>query len=122
MARPDARSFTRLLVSLGGILCVLAVVGPGWILRDTGTLRVTARELRQLTPHARAAMVGRQHIAADLGEAAPYLFIAFLVVGASLIVWGARRLYRQEVVEQEHATAEKDIAQQQLRQDRKSVV
>jgi hypothetical protein len=114
VGRPDSRSFTRLLVSVGGILCVLAVLGPGWVLRDTGTLRVTQGELNRLTPESRAAMIHRQHIAANLGEWALWIGLAVLLVGISFLVWGAWRLRKQEEVEQELATARKDFAKQRL--------
>jgi hypothetical protein len=113
--RPDSQSFTRLLISLGAALCVAAFVGPGFVLRDTGTLRITEQELNRLTPEARKAMVHRQHVAADAGEWAPWAILILFVPGAVLVVIGALRLLPQERVDLEHRDAEKDIAKRQLR-------
>lgn len=114
LGRPDSRSFTRLLVSLGAALVIAAFVVPGWVLRDTGTLKVTQLELTRLTPDARQAIIHRQHVAIDAGEWAPWAIPITLALGVGLIVVGALRLLPQEKVERELASAEKDIAKRRL--------
>ncbi len=99
---------------MGGILCVLAILGPGWVLRDTGTLRVSQSELERLTPESRAAMEHRQHIAANLGEWALWIGLVLLLVGICFLVWGAWRLRKQEEGDQERAKLERDLKKQQL--------
>src|SRR5207245_1831563 len=76
--------------------------------------RVTQRELERLTPESRAAMIHRQHIAADLGKWALLIGLCLLLGGIGFLVWGAWRLAKQETVEQERARAETDLAKQQL--------
>jgi hypothetical protein len=114
LGRADARSFTRFLVSAGVSLCVLAIVGPGWILRDTGTLRVTEHELSLLTKEAHTAMIHRQRIAAALGEGALWIGLLVFLVGLVLIVIGAKRLKKQETLEDTHKQAETSLLTKQL--------
>lgn len=115
LPRPDPQSFTRLLISLGVFLCFAAFVGPGLVLRDTGTLRVTQTQMDQLTPVGRAAMTHRQQIAADAGEWAPWAILILFVPGVVLVAIGAPRLLKKEGVEQEHASAMKDKLQRELK-------
>lgn len=75
---------------------VAALVVPGLILRDTGVLTISQRDLEGLTPTAADEIKQRQVFSRDAGQAAPYLFGFLLVGGAILIALGIPRLKRQE--------------------------
>jgi hypothetical protein len=92
----DSQSFTRLTTSLGLLFCALAIAVPALILRDTGVLRISQRELNGLTPVARQEVERRQRLSRDLGEKAWPLGAGFAFVGFALLVYSLPRLRKQE--------------------------
>jgi hypothetical protein len=77
---------------------------------------VTEHELSLLTKEAHTAMIHRQHIAAALGEWALWIGLLVFLVGLMLIVIGAKRLKRQETLEDTHKEAETNLLKKQLEQ------
>jgi len=112
---PDSQSLTRLLVSAGIFLVVAAFVVPGLVLRDTGVLTISRKDLGRLTPTAKAELERRQEIARDAGVAAPYIGLVILLAGASLICLGIPRLKRQEQSDEERRKMELDKLREELR-------
>lgn len=106
--RPDSHSFTKFIVSAGVFLIIAAFVVPGLILRDTGVLTISRRELSGLTPTARSDLERRQSIDHFAGHWAPYLGGTLLVGGLVLLVVGVPRLRKQEETADAHARAELD--------------
>jgi hypothetical protein len=92
----DSQSFTRLTTSLGLLFCALAIAVPALILRDSGVLRISQRELSGLTPVARQELERRQRLSRDLGEKAWPLGAGFALVGLALLVYSLPRLRKQE--------------------------
>lgn len=113
--RPDSQSFTRLLISAGAFLSVAAFVVPGLVLRDTGVLTISRKELAEATPTAEAELKRRQGVAADAGKAAPYIGLAFLVVGVGLLGCGVPRLWKQEQSDEERRTMELEKLRAEVR-------
>lgn len=114
LPRPDAQSFTKFLISVGVFLCIAAFVGPGLALRDTGVLEIPERRLDEYTPTARAELLHRQGIARDVGEYAPIVAAALLLVGLASIGFGLPGLRRQERMDQQRSSAELDKLRSEL--------
>lgn len=106
--QPDTQSFSRLLATLGLFLCVVAVVGPVLLLRDTGVLELTVKDLDELTPVAKAELERRQRTAATMGDAAPWVALATFVVGLIVFGIGLYRLFNQEATRDERTALELD--------------
>jgi hypothetical protein len=113
--RPDSQSFTRLLISAGAFFLVAAFVVPGLVLRDTGVLTITRKELAEATPTAAKELGRRQGVAADAGRAAPYVGLAFLVLGVGLLGCGVPRLWKQEQSDEERRTMELEKLRAEVR-------
>lgn len=113
--RPDSQSFTRLLISAGAFFLVAAFVVPGLVLRDTGVLTITRKELAEATPTAAKELERRQGVAADAGRAAPYVGLVFLVVGVGLLGFGVPRLRKQEQSDEERRTMELEKLRAEVR-------
>jgi hypothetical protein len=88
-SRPDPQSFTKFALSAGVFLVIAAVVLPGLVLRETGVLRISRKELSGLTSIARNELERRQRIARTAGTAAPYVGALFFVLGGALLIYGA---------------------------------
>lgn len=112
---PDSQSFTRLLISAGALLLIAAFVVPGLILRDTGVLTISRQELRRLTPSAEREVERRQEVARDVGRAAPYIAVFFLVSGGLLMAVGVPRLRRLEQSDDERRRMELEKLRGELR-------
>jgi hypothetical protein len=113
--RPDSQSFTRLLISAGAFLLVAAFVVPGLVLRDTGVLTISRKELAEMTPTAAKELERRQGVASDAGRAAPYVGLMLLVAGGVLVAIGVPRLRRQEQSDEERRTIELDKLRAEVR-------
>ncbi|HEX5591934.1 MAG TPA: hypothetical protein VFX35_01155 [Solirubrobacterales bacterium] len=92
-----------------------AFVVPGLVLRDTGVLTISRKELAEATPTAAKELERRQEVAADAGRAAPYVGLAFLVVGVGLLGCGVPRLWNQEQSDEERRTMELDKLRAEVR-------
>lgn len=112
---PDSQSLTRLLISAGVFLVVAAFVVPGLVLRDTGVLTISRKDLAGLTPVAKDELERRQGIARDAGHLAPYGGVALFIAGVILIGSGIPRLKRQEQSEDERRKMELDKLRGELR-------
>jgi hypothetical protein len=103
------------LISAGAFLLVAAFVVPGLVLRDTGVLTISRKELAEATPTAAKELERRQGVAADAGRAAPYVGLAFLVMGVGLLGCGVPRLWKQEQSDEERRTMELDKLRAEVR-------
>lgn len=99
---------------------IAAFVIPGLILRETGILRISQRELSGLTPLARKELKRRQGIDRSAGLAAPYVGILFFILGGVLIVYGAPRLKRQEEADEVRFSVELDKLRSEIKPQSKS--
>jgi hypothetical protein len=108
LPRPDSQSFTRFVLSAGVFLVVAAFVLPGLVLRETGVLTISRKDLASYTPTARKELERRQEIAHDAGNAAPVLGAAFLLSGLVLVVLGLPRLRQQEAKAERRSAVEMD--------------
>ena len=108
LPRPEVNSFTRFVISLGVLLCFASVVVPALVLRETDVLRIPRAELARLTPLARQELERRQRVSRDLGEAAPYVACAALLLGLGLVAVGLPRMHEKERAEDERSSAELD--------------
>jgi hypothetical protein len=115
LSRPDPQSFTKFALSAGVFLVIAAFVIPGLILRETGILRISQRELSGLTPLARKELKRRQGMERSAGLAAPYVGIFFFILGGALIVYGAPRLKRQEEADEERFSVELDKLRSEIK-------
>jgi hypothetical protein len=106
--RPDPQSFTKFLLSAGVFLVIAAFVLPGLILRDTGVLEISRRELLGSSPVAKEELERRQRVSRDVGRAAPFLGGAAFIAGALLIGFCLPRLRRQEEQDDERSAMEMD--------------
>jgi hypothetical protein len=120
LSRPDPQSFTKFALSAGVFLVIAAFVIPGLILRETGILRISQRELSGLTPLARKELKRRQGIDRSAGLAAPYVGILCFILGGALIVYGAPRLKRQEEADEERFSVELDKLRSEIKPQSKS--
>lgn len=113
--RPESQSLTRFMISAGAFLLVAAFVVPGLVLRDTGVLTISQKDLAGLTPTAAKELKRRQGVAADAGKAAPYAGLLLLAVGGALLTLGIPRLRRQEQSDEERQRMELDKLRAELR-------
>jgi hypothetical protein len=104
--RPDNQSFTKFVLSAGAFLVVAAFVVPGLVLRDTGVLELSKRELKDASTVARPELERRQQIATDSGHAVLPAGIVLFVFGCGLIGFSLPRLWQQEKRDDERAAFE----------------
>ncbi len=115
LPRPDPQSFTKLAISAGVFLVIAAFLVPGLVLRETGVLRVSKRELARATPLARDELERRQRLSRTAGQIAPYGGIFLFVGGVILIVYGAPRLKRQEEADEVRSSVELDKLRSEIK-------
>ena len=96
--KPDAQSYTRFLMTVGLLLCGLAFVGPALVIRETDVLRISSKELAELTPLARKELTRRQGVSRDIAVASPYAAGALFALGLLLMGLAIPRLRQQEHV------------------------
>lgn len=119
-SRPDPQSFTKFALSAGVFLVIAAVVLPGLVLRETGVLRISRKELSGLTPIARNELERRQRIARSAGVAAPYVGALFFVLGGALLIYGAPRLKQKEDADEERFSVELDKLRSEIKPQSRS--
>jgi hypothetical protein len=96
-------------------LVAAAFVVPGLVLRDTGVLAMSRKDLAQLTPAGKKELERRQGIARDAGKLAPYGGGLLFAAGALLIALGIPRLKRREQSEDEREQIELDKLRREMR-------
>lgn len=106
LGRPDPKSFTRFLASIGVFLCVAAFVGPALVIHDTSLLRISTRALHSYTAVAQRELMRRQRLSTHAAEIAPYAGAVLLVLGVGLIIYSAPRLRRQEEADERRSSVE----------------
>jgi hypothetical protein len=99
---------------------IAAVVLPGLVLRETGVLRISRKELSGLTSIARNELERRQRIARSAGIAAPYAGALFFVLGGALLIYGAPRLKQKEDADEERFSVELDKLRSEIKPQSRS--
>jgi hypothetical protein len=104
--KPDAQSYTRFLTTVGVFLCIVGVIAPALILRETAVLRVPSKELAGLTSVARKEIERRQRVSRTAGIYAPYVGVGLFVSGLVMIGFAVPRLRKQEGVSDQLSAAQ----------------
>jgi hypothetical protein len=103
--KPDTDSFHRLLASVGILFVLAALLGPVFIYREMGPLRVSERELQGLTPTASQILRDRQAHIGDAQGALPWAVTVIALMGIALLYFGARGMRTLSQLEHRAAAA-----------------
>lgn len=98
--------FHKFLVSVGGVLCGLAIAVPVLLLRSQSALNTSERQLAELTPAARRAVRAQQGQIAWLVHAWPYCSVLLLTAGLTFVVAGAVMWRRRQARVDDREAAE----------------
>ncbi|MEE6260968.1 hypothetical protein [Plantactinospora sonchi] len=88
--------FHKFLVSVGGLLSVVGLALPVFLLRNQPTLLIADHQLGQATPEAQQAVRSQQDQLAFLILSWPWISIGLIVVGLLLVALGARSWRKQQ--------------------------
>lgn len=90
--------FHKFLVSLGLVLCLVALAVPWFVLRESDALRVSSEELEGLTAIGRATIERKQEGLHALVVIWPYVSTGLLVFGSAFVALGLTRWRTRQAV------------------------